>query len=246
MITGQEPVKMTPWYRGFKGAVEETSPGVYVSKGVYAISGKTVTISELPVGTWTNNYKEFLEGLLEKKILADFREKHTEENVLFELDFVGAPDVTGLKLETTIRTSNMHAFDAKGKIKKYDSPIDILREWFDVRKRFYIKRKKFLLSDLTTQSTIAENKSRFITMINNGDLIVNKKSESVLVAELKDLKFYKVEGSFSYLLNMKISSMTTERAAELEKEAAKLREEVIALTATSEMSMWASDLQNIV
>jgi DNA topoisomerase-2 len=140
----------------------------------------------------------------------------------------------------------MHAFDAKGKIKKYDSPLDILREWFDVRKRFYIKRKKFLLSDLTTRSIIAENKSRFITMINNGELVVNKKSETVLVAELKALNFYKVDNSFSYLLNMKISSMTTERAAELEKEATKLREEVIALTATSEMSMWETDLQNII
>ena len=246
LINDKAPKQMTPWYRGFQGTIEETSPGVYVSKGVYAISGKTVSISELPIGTWTNNYKEFLEGLLEKKILTDFREKHTEENVLFELDFSGTPDVTGLKLETTIRTSNMHAFDSKGKIKKYDSPLDILKEWFDVRKEFYIKRKKFLLSDLTTRSIIAENKSRFITMINNGELIVNKKSEPVLVAELKALKFYKVEGSFSYLLNMKISSMTTERAAELEKEAKKLREEVIALTATSEMSMWEADLQNIV
>ena len=245
MIAGETPLKMTPWYRGFQGTVEETSPGVYISKGVYAISGKTVTISELPIGTWTNDYKEFLEGLLEKKILTDFREKHTEESVLFDLDFTGTPDVSILKLETTIRTSNMHAFDSKGKIKKYDSPLDILKEWFDVRKKFYIKRKKFLLSDLTTRSIIAENKSRFIKIINNDELIVSKKSEKVLSDELEDLKFYKVDNSFSYLLNMKISSMTSERAAELEKEAKKLHEEVIVLTATSEMSMWEADLTAI-
>ena len=82
-------------------------------------------------------------------------------------------------------------------------------------------------------------------MINNGELIVNKKSENVLVSELGFLKFYKVENSFSYLLNMKISSMTSERAAELEKEAAKLREEVIVLTATTEMSMWLFDIDAI-
>jgi len=245
MIAGETPLAMTPWYRGFKGVVEEISPGVYVSKGVYTISGKTIIISELPIGTWTNDYKEFLEGLLEKKILADFREKHTEENVLFELDFVGTPDVSILKLETTIRTSNMHAFDANGKIRKYESPLDILKEWFDVRKEFYIKRKKFLLSDLTTRSMIAENKSRFIKMINDNELIVNKKSENVIVSELKFLKFYKVDDGFSYLLNMKISSMTFERALELEKEAKKLREEVVALTATTEMSMWKADIDAI-
>lgn len=245
MITGETPLAMTPWYKGFKGTVEETAPGVYVSKGVYEILGKTATISELSIGSWTNDYKEFLEGLLEKKILTGFREKHTEENVLFEIDFAGTPDVTILKLETTIRTSNMHAFDANGKIKKYDSPLDILEEWFGVRKRFYIKRKKFLLSDLTTRSIIAENKSRFIKIINDNELIVSKKSEKVLTEELKALNFYKVEGNFSYLLNMKISSMTTERVAELEKEAKKLREEVVILTATSEMSMWLEDLDAI-
>ncbi len=245
MIAGETPLAMIPWYKGFKGTIEETSPGVYVSKGVYAISGKTVVISELPIGTWTNDYKEFLEGLLEKKILSDFREKHTEENVLFELDFTGIPDVSILKLETTIRTSNMHAFDKNSRIRKYDSPIDILCEWFEVRKKFYIKRKKFLLSDLTTRSIIAENKSRFIKMINNDELVVSKKSEKVLSDELEALKFYKVDNSFSYLLNMKISSMTSERVAELEKEAAKLREEVVALTATSEMSMWETDLDAI-
>lgn len=245
MIAGEAPLEMTPWYRGFQGTVEETAPGAYVSKGKYVVDGKTVTISELPVGTWTNDYKEFLEGMLEKKILTDFREKHTEENVLFELDFVGTPDASILKLETNIRTSNMHAFDADGKIKKYDSPLDILKEWFYVRKEFYIKRKKFLLSNLTTRSIIAENKSRFISMINNGELIVNNKSEPVVVTELKDLKFHKVENSFVYLLSMKISSMTSEHAAELEKGAAKLLDEVVALTATSEMSMWKADLLTI-
>jgi hypothetical protein len=44
---------------------------------------------------------------------------------------------------------------------------------------------------------------------------------------------------------MKISSMTTERAAELQKEARKLREEVMVLKETSEMSMWEIDLSNV-
>lgn len=242
MIAGEAPLEMTPWYRGFQGTIEETAPGVYVSKGKYVVNGKTVTISELPVGTWTNDYKEFLEGLLEKKILADFREKHTEKNVLFELDFTGAPDVDGLKLDTTIRTSNMHAFDAMGKVRKYDSPLDILKEWFDVRKEFYTKRKKYLLKDLANRSIIAENKYRFIKMINDDELIVSKKSEKELTAELKILQFHKVDGSFSYLTGMKISSLTIERALDLEKEAKKLHEEVVVLKGTSETSMWLNDI----
>ena len=246
IIAGEEPLEMTPWYRGFKGTVEETSPGVYVSKGVYAISGKTMTISELPIGSWTNDYKEFLEGLLEKKILTDFREKHTEENVLFELDFVGTPDVAILKLDTTIRTSNMHAFDKNSRIRKYDSPIDILKEWYCVRKEFYTKRKKFLLSDLTTRSIIAENKSRFISSVNDGNLIITRRVEEDVIKDLNNMKFDKVDGSFDYLLNMKISSLTKERAEKLRAEAAALEEELVVLENTTTESMWVNDLESLV
>jgi DNA topoisomerase-2 len=246
MITGQEPVKMTPWYRGFKGTVEETSPGVYISKGVYAISGKTVTISELPVGTWTNNYKEFLEGLLEKKILSDFREKHTEENVLFELDFAGVPDATILKLETTIRTSNMHAFDKNSRIRKYDSPLNIIAEWFEVRKEFYVKRKNYLLKDLNARVAVAQNKSRFISSVNDGNLIITRRVEEDVIKDLNKMKFDKVDGSFDYLLNMKISSLTKERAEKLRTEAAALEEELVVLENTTTESMWVNDLESLV
>lgn len=245
MIAGEAPLEMTPWYRGFQGTVEKIAPGIYVSKGKYVVDDRTVTISELPVGIWTNDYKEFLEGRVDKKILTDFREKHTEKNVLFELDFVGTPDATNLKLDTTIRTSNMHAFDRYGKIKKYDSPLGILQEWFDVRKEFYTKRKKYLLMDLTNRSVIAENKYRFIKMINDGELIVSNKSDRDLTAELKTLQFHDIDGSFSYLTWMKISSLTIERARELEKESKKLREEVVVLKRTSELSMWKVDIDAI-
>jgi DNA topoisomerase-2 len=245
VVNGNDLLPMIPWYRGFKGTIEETSPGVFVTKGVYKVSGKTLTISELPVGVWTNSYKEFLEGLIEKKVLSDFREKHTEEDVLFELDFVGVPDPKILKLETSIRTTNMHAFDAFGRIKKYESPLDIIRDWVEVRREFYVKRKAFLLKDLTHKSLVAANKHRFITMVNDGEIVINKKSELVLTEELRALKFYEVDDGFGYLLNMKISSLTIERAMELAKESSKLGEELQNLTATSETSMWLSDLDAI-
>ena len=46
------------------------------------------------------------------------------------------------KLQTTkFATSNMHLFDSEGRIKKYDSPQDILKEFFHLRIQYYGKRK---------------------------------------------------------------------------------------------------------
>jgi hypothetical protein len=40
---------------------------------------------------------------------------------------------------------NMMLFDAEGHIKRYDSPEDILREFFDLRLTFYEKRRVGML-----------------------------------------------------------------------------------------------------
>jgi DNA topoisomerase-2 len=210
-----------------------------------SIKGKTVTVSELPVGTWTSEYKEQLETLIEKKIVADFREKHTELNVHFEIDFVGTPDPKILKLESTIRTTNMHAFDSRGKIKKYDTPLDIMTDWFSTRKEFYVKRKEDLLKDLKARVLVAQNKHMFITSVNEGTLVITRRAEEDVTKDLKKMKFDKVDGSYEYLLGMKILSLTKERAEKLRAEAMALEEELVVLQNTTTEAMWVSDIDAI-
>lgn len=245
IIDGKAMTPMTPWYRGFKGSIKEFSPGVFTCNGVYEIKGKMVTVSELPVGTWTSEYKEFLETLIEKKIVADFREKHDEKHVLFEVDFIGVPDPKILKLESTIRTTNMHAFDPSGKIKKYDTPLDIITDWFSTRKEFYVKRKEDMLKDLKARVLVAQNKSRFINSVNDGSLVITRRAEEDVVKDLEKMKFDRVDGSYEYLLGMKISSLTKERVEKLRAEAAALEEELVVLENTTTESMWVNDLNAI-
>jgi DNA topoisomerase-2 len=197
------------------------------------------------VGTWTSEYKEFLESLIEKKVVADFREKHDEKNVHFEIDFLGTPDPKILKLESTIRTTNMHAFDPAGKIKKYNSPLDIIADWFSTRKEFYVKRKEYLLKNLQARVLVAQNKSRFITSVNDGTLVITRRSEEDIIKNLDVMKFNRVDGSFEYLLGMKISSLTIERAEKLRAEAAALEEELIILENTTTENMWFGDLESL-
>ena len=61
---------MHPWFRGFKGQIElNVSKKGDVSYAISGILGKvnetTLQVTELPVGKWTQQYKEFLETLLE-------------------------------------------------------------------------------------------------------------------------------------------------------------------------------------
>ena len=60
-----ENLAMRPWWLGFKGPVQLVSDGVWQTKGLYTFDDtkKVITITELPVGTWTSDYKAFLDEM---------------------------------------------------------------------------------------------------------------------------------------------------------------------------------------
>jgi DNA topoisomerase-2 len=63
-----EAVQLQPWWFGFRGSVSGSADGkTWTTKGCYEFVGDdsaTVRITELPVGRWTLDYKEFLEAML--------------------------------------------------------------------------------------------------------------------------------------------------------------------------------------
>jgi DNA topoisomerase-2 len=62
------PASLVPYYEGFKGTITPLSESKYLIKGVYQIlSDKQVRITELPIGTWTDDYKKYIEDLIDIK-----------------------------------------------------------------------------------------------------------------------------------------------------------------------------------
>jgi DNA topoisomerase-2 len=80
---------LDPWWFGFKGTTHRMDDMTWITKGMYECddSKKTVTITELPTGTWTKDYKAFLDGLLEveekktKGAKKDAKKAETESHV---------------------------------------------------------------------------------------------------------------------------------------------------------------------
>jgi len=58
---------LDPWWFGFKGLIHRHDEQTWITKGLYELDDdkKTVTITELPAGTWTKDYKAFLDVLYE-------------------------------------------------------------------------------------------------------------------------------------------------------------------------------------
>ena len=68
--------KLMPYYEGFKGNITQIDPSKYLIKGCYEIVSNTdVRITELPIGIWTDDYKSYLEKLMDPGIAAKTKKK---------------------------------------------------------------------------------------------------------------------------------------------------------------------------
>ncbi|CAN6696972.1 unnamed protein product [Malus baccata var. baccata] len=207
LLDGDAMVPMDPWYRGFTGTIEKTvkESGVsYTACGIIdEVNEKSLRISELPIRRWTQDYKEFLESISEgnDKAKDPFIEGFTQHSDHSTVDIIVhlreeklmAAKQEGLlkkfKLTTSISTSNMHLFDRKGVIKKFDTPEQILEDFFHLRLEFYEKRKKVLLENLELELLKLENKVRFILGVVNGEIIVSNRKRADLFLELQQKGF---------------------------------------------------------
>lgn len=78
MLDGDAPQPMHPWYKNFRGTVEGFQEKYVISGEAAILSNDRLEITELPVGVWTQNYKEnVLEPMLGsekvKPILSEYK-----------------------------------------------------------------------------------------------------------------------------------------------------------------------------
>jgi DNA topoisomerase-2 len=193
-----------PWYLGFKGTLTETKPGVYQSTGCWKwLSDERLEITELPIGTWTEDYKEFLTATVAdgSPVLRDFESHYTEHSVHFILHFYpGVRAAVEKNLESdfklvsskNLNLNNIHLFDRRGIIRKYADAVSIVRDWATIRLEAYLSRKTYQLGKMEAEYKILSAKVRFIQDVIRGTInLMNQKMKDI-EAQLTKLGYPKL------------------------------------------------------
>jgi len=82
---------------------------------------------------------------------------------------------TWLMRQVAEYTSSLQVlFDEFGCLRKFNSTAEILREFYQIRARLYVKRKDFLLGLLTAESKRLSNQARFILEKIDGKISICK------------------------------------------------------------------------
>jgi len=199
MLAGEEAKPMTPWFKNFRGSIEPLGHQRYVVNGeVASLSDTKVEITELPVKTWTNSFKEMLETMLTGNEKApaqiqDYKDYNTDTTVKFIVqmseDNIRKVETdqglhTFFKLQTTMSTSSMVLFDHLGCLRKYENVMEIMKEFFDLRLTMYGKRKRYMEGTLGAEAAKLSNQARFIIEKCDGTLKVENKKKKIMIEEL--------------------------------------------------------------
>ena len=260
-----DTVELVPWYRNFKGKIEKNSNGKYVSRGLYnKVSATRIDITELPVGYWTMDFKEHLESVMDKHPeIKNYESHYTETDIKFIIHFTTSAiceeylqvETNGYtKLENTLKlispkglgSTNMYLFNSKCQIQKYDTPLDIICDFYFVRLQFYQKRKDHLLKKLQDDIEVLNNKIRFIKAVVSQEIIVHTMKKCDLESRILDDGYMKVDGKFDYLVRIPIYNLTLDQVAALETEKQQADDEIKRVTDLDIKEWWKADINDFV
>jgi len=257
-----------PYYKNFKGSIIscDSHNKKYLIKGSYEILGSDkIRISELPIGTWTQDYKEFIESFLnskDKNYIKDYSDMSTESNVEFIIQFY--PNIITklliqkhdyglegiekyLKLYTTQSTTNMHLFNEKEQLKKYDSIYQIIEEYYSIRLEYYNKRKLYLIDILSKELITLSNRAKYIRGNLDDKIDLRKKTKEQINNLLVSMKFDKdlENGNFNYLTKMPMDSVSQENIDKLMKEHSDKELELKKINNSKIQDLWLHELENL-
>tara|TARA_Y100000389_G_scaffold197201_2_gene231329 strand:- start:7670 stop:11065 length:3396 start_codon:yes stop_codon:yes gene_type:complete len=217
-LNGKDFLNIQPWFRGFKGTIFKRDEKTFVSKGIYkVINPSVIEISELPIGRWSEDYKEFLESLIPERgekedkkkkkkgpVVLDYQNHCTDTEVKFVITlkpgYLNASKWSEGEIDTVEKdfnltstkytsVSNMHLYNETGTITKYSHINDILEEYYELRLKLYEKRRIHQIKELEEELKIISAKCAFIQSILDEKISIFRKPKLAVNEILKKNKF---------------------------------------------------------
>jgi len=266
IIGSKEYMNMKPWFKGFTGSIIQTGDKTYMSKGVYNIlNNTTIEITELPIGRWTEDYKDILNKLVidrstkegNKGIIVDYENQSTDTIVYFKIylkpGYLSSAQWSednidkiekDFKLTSTKNTSltNIHLYNETHTITKYEDIESIMREYCRIRINLYAKRKVYKLDILDKEIHLLSEKCRFILDIINGNLCIQQRTKDNIIQQLNEKEYTKINNTYDYLLRLPIYTLSQEEIDTLMKDKDNIiseRQQLFEMTSTD---LWLFEL----
>lgn len=254
ILKNKKVSEIKPYNRLFNGIYtkDRENPKKWYIRGKFEIKNtSTVKITELPPSMTFEKYENILDSLVDSKQIVSYEDNCKDiidYTIKFNRETLSQLDedklVKLLKLEET-ETEIFTTIDENGKLKIFESDLEIISYFVNFRLSYYDKRKQYLIDKFKYDLKILSNKGRFIKAILDGKIEVKNTPKEEIIRSIDNLVLDKIDDSYDYLLRMPIWSLTKEVFEKLKMDW-KSKKEELALTESLDIKeMYITDLQEL-
>lgn len=271
MLKKENIVQMIPWYRGFKGFIEQIDNNTYQTNGLFdLLDENTIKIKELPIGVWTDSYKSFLTSITQYDkpndksfLLSSFDDNSGTDTVDITLTFLDNILIQlikensllkKLKLTSSLKTSNMNLCDINGVVTHYETVEDIMNHFYNFRYSCYIKRKEYYLKLLLNQLNILKYRKLFIQYVLDKKIIIEKRAKKDIIQDIMNFNFPQLstnidacdeDKNYKYITDLQLFSLTSEKIRDYQEEYDNKQKEYDLYLKKSIEQIWNEELDEI-
>lgn len=222
-----------PWYNNFKGTLTEDT-----TSGSYTFTSDTIVVTELPVGLWTETFKDKLKK--NEKYIVRYTENHTDTSIEFTIkckDIKPEDLIVKLRLDNQRIKKNCVVFHEN---KLINTEIqDIIVKHGEARYKLYEKRKAYQLEQYGLQIVEKENKKKFIHYALEGDIPITTSDYNRCVEKCRELH---IDPKY---LDIRLRDITTDACEKLNREITELKNKKHELEITSIKDIWSIELGDL-
>ena len=220
--------KPLPHYPEFSGRVYVENDATYC-EGKATISGSTkLQITEVPIGFTRESYVQVLDKLEDAGKIVSYTDKCDKTGFKFDVTLKRGKKPTGSGIVAMFQlkkkiNENMTVINHDGKLKVYDSPIDIIKDFCDYRIKKYAERYKFLIAEGHEALETIQAKIQFIEMVLDGRLDFKNKNRKTIK---KELTAHFKSDIIDILIKMPIYSLCQDELDRLKKDGTALYKQI--------------------
>lgn len=248
----EEEFQLIPDICGVKveNLVYNSNKDCWYSVGEYRIDedSNTLTVTDLPYSVQLHKYEEHLENLIERGTITKYSNLSMDGDIRYVITFPYGrlrllynenrwKFFQTFKLFSKVPKDILNCIDIDGKtILSFDSAYQLIDFFVKRRLKFYTDRKTLTIKSLKEQIARNEYMIKFISLVNDGTLVVSRRPISDIQ---KDLDFHELPYD---VLKLRIEKLTKEEIEKLQKETKELKDYLNYIEKTSEKTMYLNDL----
>lgn len=238
---------LVPWFNGFSGKVErvEETGQVVITGKLEVVNTTTIKISEIPIGTYLDQYKAHLNKLEDSGFIKDYEDRSTESGFDFTITCprsttVLEEDELYKKFKLISRdTENFTVWSPEGVLKKYSCAEDIIEVFVPWRLDMMEKRRLHIIADLKEQVRLQSEIVRFINFYLANTGLFKNTGKQQLISTLLEADFV----DYERLLSMPIWNLTRDKIEELEHKLVDLKKQLTKIEEDTAPEMYKRELR---